>query len=98
MSYSDITKARRINQSWIVRGQLRETAERYLDLLEDERPQDLAEVCALAVAAARKASREQRDPKPDFYASIFSRATPEERANFLQNHLWTRRLSFQLQQ
>jgi NMD protein affecting ribosome stability and mRNA decay len=98
MSHSDVIKARRINQSWIVRGQLRETAERYLHLLEDERPQDLVEVCALAVAAARKASREHRDPKPDFYASIFSRATPEERANFLQNHLWTRRLSFQLQQ
>lgn len=98
MNHPDVSKALRINQTWPVRGHLRETTERYLNLLQRERPEDLAEVCALAVAAARKASREQRDPKPDFYASLFSRATPEERANFLQDHLWTRRLSFQLQQ
>ncbi len=96
--HSDVSKARRINRTWIVRGQLGETTEQYLNFLQNRRPEDLSEVCALAVAAARKASKEHRDPKPDFYASLFSRATPEERANFLQNHLWTRRLSFQLQQ
>jgi len=98
MNNPDIVKARRINQTWITRGTLRQTAETYLHLLEEERPDDLAEVCRLAVGAARKASKEHRDPKPDFYAALFSRATPEERASFLQNHLWTRRLSFQLQQ
>jgi hypothetical protein len=88
-----IERARQINRTWTVRGNLAEDTDRYLDRLDLLRPATLREVCELAVAAARQASAECRDPKPDFYAALFCRATPEEREEFLRDHLWTRELS-----
>jgi hypothetical protein len=95
---SPIEHARRINRTWVVRGGLADTTARYLERLEIERPATLLVVCERAIAAARRASAEHRDPKPDFYASLFSRATPAERDEFLGNHLWTRERSVQLAQ
>jgi hypothetical protein len=86
-----ITHARRINRTWIVRGGLAETTTRYLDALEARDVELLRAVCELAVTAAKQASHEQRDPKPDFYASLFSRTTEEEREEYLRDHAWTRR-------
>lgn len=92
-----IEQARRINRTWIVHGNLARDTEDYLSLLEKDRPEILRQVCALAVAAARAASREKRDPKPGFYASLFCRATAEERSIYLKDHPWTLRLSAELQ-
>jgi hypothetical protein len=91
-----IAQARRINRTWIVRGQLAEHTAGYLDDLEKSAPDILRTVCELAVAAAKRASKEQRDPKPDFYASIFSRATEEDRERYLRDHAWTRQRSADL--
>ena len=97
MSGSDsIAQARRINRTWIVRGELAENTALYLDALESKDPETLRIVCELAVIAAKKASHEQRDPKPDFYASLFSRATAEDRDHYLRDHAWTRQRSVEL--
>lgn len=93
MPASPVEQARRINRTWIVHGGLDRDADRYLQWLEETRPDILEDVCARAVAAARAASAEHRDPKSDFYTALFSRATPAEREEFLGNHLWTRHLS-----
>ena len=92
-SADPVAQARRINRTWIVRGGLAETTARYLDALEARDAGLLRTVCELAINAAHKASKELRDPKPDFYASIFSRATEAEREDYLRNHAWTRRRS-----
>lgn len=84
--------AKRINRTWIVHGNLAQNAELYLAHVEKTRPALLEEICAQAVQAARLASHEGRDPKPDFYAALFSRSTPEEQEIYLKNHFWTRRL------
>jgi len=89
-------RARQINRTWTVRGNLAENTARYLDRLAEQRPETLQEVCERALAAARHASDEHRDPKPDFYAALFSRATTAERDEFLRDHLWTRERSAQL--
>ncbi len=86
-------KARRINRTWIVRGGLENNAEDYLATLEARDPLLMEKVCALAIEAAQLASAEQRDPKPDFYAALFSQATEAERETFLKNHRWTRQKS-----
>jgi hypothetical protein len=97
MSGSDpIAQVRRINRTWIVRGTLAENAARYLDDLEARDPETLRTVCEFALISAKKASHEQRDPKPDFYASIFSRATAEDREHYLRDHAWTRQRSAEL--
>lgn len=97
MNPSDpIAYARRINRTWIVRGGLSANTERYLEALEARDPALLREVCERAIAASRRASEEQRDPKPDFYATLFSRSTAAEREIFLKEHAWTRERSEQL--
>ena len=93
MKPSPVEHVRRINRTWLVQGTLAESTAAFLDLLEQDRPEVLCAICADAVAAAHLASNERRDPKPDFYATLFSVATDAERDRFLQNHAWTRRLS-----
>jgi len=85
-----IERALRINRTWFVRGGLAEDTQRYLTLLEKERPEALARACARAVQAASAASARGMDPKPDFYAAIFLEASEEEKEVFLKDHLFTR--------
>ena len=92
-----IACAKRINRTWITKGGLAESTEKYFCHLEEVRPNDLEAVCREAVQAAKNASNEHKDPKPAFYASIFSRATREERNDFLKNHFFTRLLSAEKQ-
>lgn len=89
---SSVEYAKRINRTWFVNGWLAETAERYMTYLAENQPDVLEEVCEHAVAAAKTASHEGRDPKPNFYATLFSRATPNEQDIYLKDHIWTRRL------
>ena len=93
---SFVEQARRINRTWLVQGTLAEDAARYLDSLQDSHSEIAERVSALALQAARAASREHRDPKPDFYASLFSLATRAERDLYLKDHLWTRLLSLNI--
>lgn len=90
--YPPIEQVRRINRTWIVRDTLAADTDAYLSELEKQNPALLLEVCTHALEAARRASHEQRDPKPDFYASLFRRATPAERERYLSNHPWTLKL------
>lgn len=90
--YPPIEQARRINRTWIVHGNLSGDTEAYLATLEKQNPALLLEVCTQALEAARQASREQRDPKPDFYASLFRHTTQRERDLYLKDHPWTLKL------
>ncbi len=93
---SAIEQVRRINRTWIVHGHLDRNTENYLAALEQVDPAALDAACVRALAAARKSSREQRDPKPDFYAELFRDATAADRATYLHDHPWTRALSAKL--
>lgn len=89
--------ARRVNRAWITRGNIAESTENYLKHLETHRPWEINALCEQALEKARAASRAQQDPKPPFYASIFSSATKQERNHFLRNHFFTRLLSAEMQ-
>lgn len=77
--------ARRVNSRWIVHHDLRGAADRFLDYLEEtdparcqhacQRARRLVEMCEPAI-----------DPKPSFYAGLFSVATRAERRYFLYGH------------
>lgn len=86
-----IAQVRRINRTWFVRGELAAHTAAYLDELENRDPEALRAVCERALERAHRASREHRDPKPDFYATLFSRATEADQVRFLEDHAWTRR-------
>ncbi len=88
-----VAKARRINRTWLTQGALAENTERYLDHLAMTRPTDLPKVCLLAIEGAMAASEQGKDPKPPFYANLFSTATKTERDTFLKDHFFTRFLS-----
>ena len=92
-----IERARKINQTWMTKGKLALHTEQYLDHLATVRPEDLAKSCREAIAAARAESHAQRDPKPLFYGTLFSRASKQERDEFLRDHFFTRLLSAEIQ-
>lgn len=87
-----VQRARMINRTWITRGGIAENADAYLAHLERNRPSVLERVCDRAYAAARSASARQADPKPGFYAGLFSETTPEERETYLKDHSYIRRI------
>jgi hypothetical protein len=81
--------ARRVNRSWIVRNHLDEHAEawlEYLAALDDGRLQPSCET-ARAMCGLRE---RLEDPKPWFYAGLFSHATAEEARRFLGSHRTTK--------
>ncbi len=80
--------ARRVNRRWIVRRELAATAERWLDELAARRDPRLATACRNARAFVALRSH-QEDPKPWFYAGLFSLATAEEARRFLRPHRLT---------
>lgn len=84
---SYVSWASRVNQRWIVHHGLDERAKAYMDHLAQVDPSRLEQSCHLAYQLARQAARE--DPKPWFYAGLFSLATMEEARDFLANHWFT---------
>jgi hypothetical protein len=58
-----------------------------MDHLAKVDPERLERSCQLAYQLAREAAPE--DPKPCFYAGLFSLATVEEAEEFLANHWFT---------
>lgn len=80
---------RRVNRSWIVRDGLADHAEAWLDHLaglNDGRAQQVCEA-ARRMCGLRN---ELDDPKPWFYAGLFSLATQDEAKRFVQNHRVTK--------
>lgn len=90
MSDSEISYvawAKRLNSRWIVHEGLDQRASAYMDHLAQIDPKRLERSCQLAHQLVRQAGLE--DPKPSFYAGLFSLATVEEARAFLTNHWFT---------
>jgi hypothetical protein len=83
---ADLAKVRRVNLSWIVRGQLKETATAWIDHLRLTDPTRLEKSCWLALFLTRYRKDLLRDPKPLFYASLFAFATRTEIGTFLEHN------------
>lgn len=79
---------RRVNQTWIVRHGLAERADEWLAYLERLDDGRLEISCETAQAMCRFRERSE-DPKPWFYAGLFSSATAQEARQFLANHRLT---------
>jgi hypothetical protein len=84
----DIGWARRVNARWVVRHGLKECADAYLNQLESTEPERHAGSCKRARLLVRKCLPGE-DPKPWFYAGLFSLATLPEAKQFLSDHWFT---------
>jgi len=84
----DCAWARELNARWIVRSGLDRAAEEFLQHLEASDPARLQRSCrnARTMVDLREPSE---DPKPWFYAGLFSLGTPEEAERFLRQHWLT---------
>lgn len=85
-----VATAKRINRRWIVHGGLKETAEAYMEWLESKDPARLRRACELALSLVHNHGHGS-DPKPWFYAGLFSLADADEARRFLDGHslTWT---------
>lgn len=77
----------RVNARWIVHHNLNRTAAAYLTHLAQADPRRLAASCRNAHWMVEQAGLE--DPKPWFYAGLFSLATAEETTKYLAAHWLT---------
>ncbi len=87
---ADLAKVRRVNQSWIVRGRLKESAEAWLTHLRATDPVRLEKNCWLALFLTRYRKSILRDPKPLFYGGLFAFASRKEIGTYLEGHPMTR--------
>lgn len=80
---------RRVNRSWIVRNQLNEHADTWLEYLAALGDGRLQKACedARAMCELRLPSE---DPKPWFYSGLFGLATAEEARSFLEKYRITK--------
>ena len=78
-----------MNARWIVQAGLDRDAENYMRHLESTDSSRLERSCqnARLLASLREPAE---DPKPWFYAGLFSLATPEEVERFIGRHWMTR--------
>ncbi|MCX6877510.1 MAG: hypothetical protein NTW21_27425 [Verrucomicrobia bacterium] len=83
-----IAWARRVNRTWLVHGGLADSTDAWLTHLEQTDPARLLAGCQLACALSRGPDHTS-DPKPWFYASLFSLATATEASHYLANHPFT---------
>ncbi len=79
--------AKRVNGRWIVHQGLDARAQDYMDHLEEADPKRLERSCRLAYQLVRQGGHE--DPKPWFYAGLFSLVTVEEATRFVARHWFT---------
>ena len=77
-----------VNGRWITHEGMKEAASGYLDHLEVTDPDRLEVSCSRAKRLAEQHGAEE-DPKPWFYAGLFSLATVSEAARFLSDHAFT---------
>lgn len=80
---------KRVNCSWLVRGGLRENAEAWLEYLAKLDDGRLLPSCEAARAMCGMRDPLE-DPKPWFYAGLFSLATADEARRFLNVHRVTK--------
>jgi hypothetical protein len=80
---------RAVNARWLVHHRLREDAANYLDHLAAVDPARLKRSCGIARSMVQRCGPGS-DPKPWFYAGLFSLATVEEGRRFLAGHESTR--------
>lgn len=83
--------AKRVNRAWIVRSHLDDQAEAWLEHLASLDDGRLRQSCEIARAMCDRRNSLD-DPKPWFYAGLFSLATPAEARNFLASHRVTKAL------
>ena len=81
--------AGRVNQSWIVRGGLNEHAVEWMKYLISQDDGRLLSSCEAARAMCGLRDP-LSDPKPWFYAGLFSLATADEARRFLHTHRITK--------
>jgi hypothetical protein len=81
--------AKRVNGTWLVRGGLNTAAAAWLEHLETHDPGRLLACCEAARAMCELRPR-LSDPKPWFYAGLFSRATEQEAQRFVAGHRITK--------
>jgi hypothetical protein len=80
---------RAVNARWLVHHGLREDTAAYLDHLVAVDRGRLKRSCGIALRMVRR-SGSASDPKPWFYAGVFSLATVEEGRRFLAGHEFSR--------
>jgi hypothetical protein len=80
---------KRVNRSWLVKGHLNDHAENWLQYLTVADDGRLLPSC-LAARAMCAHRRPFDDPKPWFYAGLFSLATAAEAKQFLATHRITK--------
>jgi hypothetical protein len=82
---SPVEWVKRVNHTWLVRGGLDAASEKWLAYLGQADPHRLGVACA--VARAMCGLRDPlADPKPWFYAGLFSVATADEIRRFISGH------------
>lgn len=86
---SPVDWARRVNRSWLVRSNLNEHTEAWLDYLAGLDDGRLLKSCAFARAMCEIRQNDD-DPKPWFYSGIFQLATAAEAKRFLDTHRVTK--------
>jgi hypothetical protein len=77
-----------VNSRWIAHHGLQQSAADYLEDLEATDPDRLAASCERAKHLV-SLSKPGEDPKPWFYAGLFSLATAPEAKRFLADHWFT---------
>ena len=87
--HSPLDWAKRVNSSWIVKGDLHNHADTWLDHLASLDDGRLERSCEIARAMCGIRNRLD-DPKPWFYTGLFSLATADEARRFLNNHRITK--------
>lgn len=85
ISVDYVAWVRRANGRWIVHQGLGRNAEAYLEQLARTDPDRLLHSCRNAYLLVRE-SQPMEDPKPWFYAGLFSLATESEKQEFLAGH------------
>ena len=83
-------RVRILNTRWLVHGGLDRDADAYIRHLEALDPARLARSCEHAWRMLNLRNECAEDPKPWFYAGLFSLATNAEAERFLQRHCLTR--------
>lgn len=80
---------KRVNRTWLVKGRLNEHADDWMKHLAATDDGRLRRSCEIARAMC-SLRQPLNDPKPWFYAGLFSLATADEAKRFLATHRITR--------
>lgn len=86
---SPVDWAQRVNRAWLVRSNLNDHTEAWLDYLAGLDDGRLLKSCEIARAMCDH-RKDDDDPKPWFYSGIFQLATAAEARRFLDTHRVTK--------